>query len=194
MPLNISKTGILTLALLAAIVATLCDANHVFTQTLSYPNPLFFKQAWWVFPAFFTAFLFMAINYLYVSRILSQKLDIKLSTAHGSWRSLSKDLIAFACAYLLSGFGNFHPVLLCFIFYLTFIIRLSFTYERAWLCILAILLAIGGMFFEGLLAEFGLVKYRHADIFNVPYWLGGVYMHGAFALRSGMRALVYKSA
>ena len=192
MPYSFNKTGIFALALLAAIVATLCDANHVFTQTLRYPHPEFFQHAWWVFPAFFIAFLFMAINYLLLSHTLKQKLNVTQSTTHGNWHNLSEDLIAFACVYLLSGFGNFHPALLCFIFYLTFIIRIAFTYERGWLCILAITLAIGGMFFEGLLAEFGLVAYRHSDIFNVPYWLGGVYMHGAFALRSGMRALVYK--
>ncbi|WP_228147385.1 hypothetical protein [Acinetobacter sp. ANC 3813] len=157
MPYNINKTGIFALALLAAIVATLCDANHVFTQTLSYPTPLFFQQAWWVFPAFFIAFLFMAINYLFLSHALRQKIDVAQSTTHGNWHNLSEDLTAFACIYLLSGFGNFHPALLCFIFYFTFIIRQAFTYERCWLCLLAILLAIGGMFFEGLLAEFGLV-------------------------------------
>lgn len=193
MPQNINKKGIFLLALLAAVVATLCDANHVFTQTLSYPSPLFFNQAWWVFPGFFLAFLFMAINYLFVSHLLMNKIKVSQSTSKGSDQNLVTDLTYFALAYLMSGFGNFHPTLLCFIFYGVFIIRLMFEYEKAWLLILAILLAIGGMFFEGLLAELGLVKYRVEDIFNVPYWLGGVYMLGAFALRSGMRALVYRN-
>ena len=192
MPKNINTSGIFILALLAAIVATLCDANHVLTQTLSYPNPLFLNQAWWVFPGFFLAFLFMAINYLFVSSLLSKYIQTQQSTSHGSYQTLVTDLTYFMLAYLMSGFGNFHPTLLCIIFYGIFFIRFIFEYEKAWLLILAILLAIGGMFFEGVLAAFGLVKYRFENIFYVPYWLGGVYMIGAYALRSGMRALVYK--
>jgi hypothetical protein len=192
MPTNINTSVMFILALLAAIVATLCDANHVFTQTLSYPSPLFLNQAWWVFPAFFLAFLFMAINYLVVSNLLRNYIQLQQSTSHGSYQNLATDLTYFMLAYLLSGFGNFHPTLLCIIFYGIFFIRCIFEYEKAWLLILAMLLALGGMFFEGLLAEFNLVKYRVEDIFNVPYWLGGVYMIGAFALRSAMRALVYK--
>ena len=192
MPQNISYSGIFILALLAAIIATLCDANHVLTQTLSYPNPQFFNQAWWVFPGFFIAFAFMAINYLYISHLLFNFVKVQKSISQGSYQNLVTDLSYFALAYLLSGFGNFHPILLCIIFYGVFIIRLIFDYERIWLLLLAILLAIGGMLFEGLLAEFELVQYRQSDLFNVPYWLGGVYMIGAFALRSGMRALVYR--
>ena len=192
MPKNINTSGIFILALLAAIVATLCDANHVLTQTLSYPNPLFLKQAWWVFPGFFLAFLFMAFNYLSLTALLSKYLVIEHSTSTGTYQNLSTDLTYFMLAYLLSGFGNFQPTLLCIIFYGVFLVRFIFSYEKTWLFILAILLAFGGMFFEGLLAAFKLVQYREPDIFNVPYWLGGVYMIGAFALRSGMRALVYK--
>ena len=192
MPQNINYSGIFTLALLAAIIATLCDANHVFTQTLSYPNPVFFNQAWWVFPGFFIAFSSMALSYLLLSHLLVERIKVTKSTSKGTYQNLVTDLSYFALAYLLSGFGNFYPTLLCIIFYGVFILRLVFDYERIWLLLVAILLAIGGMFFEGLLAEFDLVKYRYNDIFNVPYWLGGVYMLGAFALRSGMRALVYK--
>ena len=128
-----------------------------------------------------------------LSHLLFKKISVSQSTSKGSYQNLVTDLTYFGLAYLMSGFGNFHPTLLCFIFYGIFIIRLVFDCEKAWLLILAILLAIGGMFFEGLLAKLGLVKYRVEDIFNVPYWLGGVYMMGAFALRSGMRALVYQN-
>lgn len=184
---NINTSGIFILALLAAIVATLCDANHVLTQTLSYPAPIFFNQAWWVFPGFFLAFAFMAINYLYASHLLFNHITVQQSTSQGNYQNSVIDLSYFALAYLMSGFGNFHPTLLCVIFYGIFILRLIFDYERTWLLLLAVLLAIGGMFFEGLLAEFDLVQYRQTDVFNVPYWLGGV------SLRSGMRALVYRS-
>ena len=34
-------------------------------------------------------------------------------------------------------------------------------------------------------------SYRH-EIFGVPYWLVGVYMHGALSLREAMRYFVYR--
>ena len=188
---NIKVYGIFLLGFLAAIVATICDGIHVYTQTLSYPYPLIFNQAWWVFPGFFLAFISMAIAYLILSHLFKNTIPIKLSSQYGTSGELVETLTTFAIIYILSGFGNFHPTALCIIFYSTFALRFLFSYERYWLLIIAILLAMGGVLFEGLLAEFGQVKYRHSDIFNVPYWLGGVYMHGAFALRSGMRALVY---
>ena len=49
-------TRLLPFSVLGAIVATLCDANHVFTETLSYPEPFLFGQAIFVLPGFFVAF------------------------------------------------------------------------------------------------------------------------------------------
>lgn len=189
---TIQFSGIFILALLAAIVATFCDAIHVYTKTLSYPNPSFFNQAWWVFPGFFLAFAFMAYSYIQVTQLLKHYVMTQLSCHHDGTAPLVEALVLFAIVYMLSGFGNFYPEALCWIFYISFFIRWLFSYERTWLLILAIMLAIGGMLFEGLLAEFGLVKYRYSEIFNVPYWLGGVYMHGTFALRAGMRRFVYR--
>jgi hypothetical protein len=58
---------------------------------------------------------------------------------------------------------------------------------------LAISMAIGGMFAEGVLSAAGWVTYRYVDVFYVPFWLGGLYVHGAFALREGLRYFVYDS-
>ena len=55
----------LPFALLGAIVATICDANHVFTGALSYPKPFLFGQAWFVFPGFVVAFTFALRTNLY---------------------------------------------------------------------------------------------------------------------------------
>ena len=189
---TIKYSGIITLALLAALVATLCDAIHVYTQTLSYPEPVFFNQAWWVFPGFLIAFFSMAVIYIWLADTLKHWVNTTLSCHQDNTQNLVEALCFFAIVYILSGFGNIDPTALCYIFYISFVIRWMFSYERTWLLMIAIMLAIGGMLFEGLLAQFGWVSYREPEIFNVPYWLGGVYMHGAFALRAGMRALVYK--
>lgn len=191
MILGIKTSGVVNLGFLAAIIATICDGVHVYTKTLSYPDPWLFNQAWWVFPGFFTAFVGMTICYLMISSQLRPIINLRESSSFGSAQDLIENLTIFAIIYILSGFGNFEPLALSLIIYSTFILRWLFSYDRIWLLILAIILAIGGMAFEGLLAQFNQVTYRHSDIFNVPWWLGGVYMHGAFALRAGMRALVY---
>jgi hypothetical protein len=72
-------------------------------------------------------------------------------------------------------------------------VRWLFSYDRLWLFILAVLMAVGGMIAEGLLSAAGMVTYHYVDVFYVPFWLGGLYLHGAFALREGMRFFVYKS-
>lgn len=184
--------GKLTLGVVGATVATVCDAIHVKTKTLSYPDPLYWKQAGWVFPGFATAFTAMSVIYTGLAEPLQNKITIVESQQKGELTPFVEAFSYFALAYMLSGFGNYHPRLLCFIFYGTFVLRLGVTYEKEWLAIIALLLAFGGMFTEGLMSKMGLVEYREPEIFNVPWWLGGVYMHGAFALREGMRMFVYK--
>ncbi len=185
--------GIFLLALLGATLATVCDGVHVYTKTLSYPDPFVFGQAAWVFPGFVLAFLFMEFTCLLVVEHLPAAVSRQKSTSPGNARELVETVIIFALVYLLSGFGNFEPVFLSVIFYGTFVVRWLFSYDRLWLFILAILMAAGGMLTEGVLAAAGLVAYRYADIFHVPLWLGGLYVHGAFALREGLRLFVYGS-
>lgn len=178
-------------ALLGAVIATVCDGIHVYTGTLSYPNPFVCGQAAWVYPGFVTVFLFMEILYFLVIQRLPSFFDVTMSLSGGTFRDVVETTIAFALIYLMSGLGNQEPVLLSVIFYGTFALRLLFTYERLTLLLLAVAMAFGGMFGEGVLSALGLVTYSYADVFYVPYWLGGLYVHGAFALREGMRFFVY---
>ena len=184
--------SLLLLALLAAIAATLCDANHAFTGTLVYPHPQIGQQPFWTFPGFFLAFFAMAVGYLQTAPLLSRVMSVRASVSAGSLHAMAESLSAFMMVYLASGFGNAHPALLSLIFYGLFLLRWAASYERGWLLTVAIALAVGGMLAEGALSAFGLVVYRHQDVFYVPFWLGGLYMHGTFALREGMRYFVYR--
>ena len=183
---------LLPFALLGAMVATICDANHVFTEALSYPNPFLFGQASFVFPGFVIAFLFMGFNYLFAPSFFPKAVSNTQSTSAGSLTVFVESLLLFMMVYLVSGFGNHEPKLLAIIFYVSFLIRLAFTYERMFILLFAIILGIGGMVVEGAMTQFDLVHYREPEVFGVPYWLGGVYMHGALALREGMRYFVYQ--
>ena len=183
---------ILPFALLGAVVATICDANHVFTEALSYPEPFLFGQAWFVFPGFVVAFTFMGLNYLFAPSLFPKAATSSESTTEGSVSVFVENLLFFMMVYLLSGFGNYEPIILSVIFYASFLIRWFFTYERMFILLFAIVLGIGGMAVEGAMTQFDLVHYREPEIFGVPFWLGGVYMHGALALREGMRYFVYR--
>ncbi|MDI1301184.1 MAG: hypothetical protein PSX71_04715 [bacterium] len=189
---NRKASGYLYLAVVGALVATLCDANHVYTQTLSYPAPVYAGQAWWVFPGFFMAFSVMGISYTGLAKQLQSMMPVASSQSAGSVHAMVESFVAFVLVYLLSGFGNESPALLALIFYGTFILRLAVSYERGWALLLALLLGAGGMFAEGLLSFFGQVSYRHVDVFGVPFWLGALYMHGALALRESVRFFVYR--
>jgi hypothetical protein len=185
--------GFFLLALLGAGIATVCDGFHVYTRALSYTHPCLFGQAWWVFPGFVVIFLFIEYTYFLLAGHLPAGIDARQSVSAGSLRGVVETTTTFALVYLLSGFGNFEPVWLSVIFYSTFLARWLFTYDRMWLLVLSILMAFGGMFVEGLYAAAGLMTYRQVDVFHVPFWLGGLYVHGAFALREGMRYFVYGS-
>lgn len=189
----LKPSRLLLMAAIAALVATLCDANHVHTRTLSYPAPFLFGQSWWVYPGFVMAFVMMGFAYQWLVVRLPASMPSGESTAPGDGRAFTEAVTAFALVYLLSGFGNEEPALLSVLFYGTFTLRWLATYDRGWLLLLAAVLAVAGMFAEGTLSAVGGVNYRHVDIYYVPWWLGGLYMHGAFALREGMRYIVYRS-
>ena len=184
--------GYLVLSLIGAAVCTVCDLNHVRTGTLRYTEPLLLGQAWWVAPNFALVFLVMGLAYALLAERLSSALGTGRSRSPGRASSFVEATTTFAFVYLVSGFANESPELLTLLFSATFLVRLAVTYERAWLFLLAVLLAAGGMGGEGALGAAGLVAYRHTDVFHVPWWLGGLYLHGAFSLREGMRFLVYR--
>lgn len=177
-------------AVLGAVAATLCDAVHVYTGTLSYPEPNFYGQAYPVFPGFVLAFLVMAFSYHFAFSRLP--LAHGASYQPGDGNSAVTAFVLFIVVYMLSGFGHQSPMMLNAIFYGLFLVRLAFTYERGFMLLLAIVLGIGGILGEGFLSSIGYVAYSMPEVYHVPVWLGGLYMHGAFALRELMRWLVYR--
>ncbi|MEZ5008766.1 MAG: hypothetical protein R2753_11505 [Chitinophagales bacterium] len=185
-------SGIIYIAVLAALICSFCDKIHVITNTLYYPQPVFDGQPWWTFPGFFVAFVTMCIVYLQLVKHLPAQIDKTFSTSSGNVQKLTESLLLFAFVYLLSGFGNEYPLYLNVLFYSTFLIRLAVTSDKQFILIVSLILGISGTLGEGLLSEFGLVYYTKPVVFHMPLWLAGVYMHGAFALRACMRFFVYR--
>lgn len=169
------------------------DAVHVHTQTLSYPRPFLFGQAAFVFPGFFGAFATMAFVYATLATRLPPSIPRAFSTSPAGSSELIESLTSFALAYILSGYGNREPLHLALILYATAALRLAVAPDRAFMAIIALLLAVAGTLTEGAMTAFGLVRYREPEIFGVPFWLGALYMHGAFSLREAMRFFIYGS-
>jgi hypothetical protein len=184
----------LLLAIFAAVFATICDGVHVYTGTLSYPDPYFFKQGIFVFPGFVVAFFFMALVYSIVFAKLPDAVAKQISLSKGNFRDATESFSMFVLVYILSGFGHESLMFLNVVFYGLFFVRLAASYERTFILLLAIVLGIGGTLGEGLMAHNGLVAYSKPEIFYVPFWLGGLYMHGAFALRELMKYIVYSTS
>jgi len=189
---RINRSGIAPLALVGTLFATLGDGLHVHTGTLAYTHPSWFGQAWWVPPNFFLTFLVMILAYAFFVGRLPRAMRAVNSMRSGEAGAFVEALMAFFLIYALTGFANAQPVLLSVILYGSFAPRWLFSYERGWLALLALAMALGGMIAEGMLGASGVVAYRHQDIYHVPWWLGGLYMHGAFTLREGLRFFVYR--
>ncbi len=189
--MNVKSFGIIKTAILGAVICTLCDKLHVLTGTLSYPIPFWGGQPWWTFPGFFAAFIIMGLLYVKLINVLPNSINRAYSCSHGSNRETLDALLIFTLVYLSSGFGHEYSFILTFIFFVTFLFRLIFAIDKSFILILGIILGIGGAMGEGILSAFDLVHYSMPEIFHVPVWLVGVYLHGAFALRECMRNFVY---
>lgn len=187
-----NNIGVIYLALLGALIATLCDKAHVLTNTLYYPSPDYWDQPWWSFPGFFVAFVAMGFSYLFLVKKLPDSEERTYSVRSGNYTDLINSLLLFAFVYLMSGFGNDFPILLNVIFYGTFLLRMAITKDKQFMLILSILMGISGAFVEGTLTVFDLVYYTKPVVYHVPLWLAALYLHGAFALRDGMRLFVYR--
>lgn len=184
-------TSILIFSIIGAIVSTLCDGNHVFTETLSYTYPYYFGQAWWVFPNFLVAFIVMSLGYYLTPVFLPESIDYSLSTSSGKLSEFLDTTVIYILVYLMTGFAHHNPWLLAFILYGLFFVRLYASYERSFVFIVAILLAIGGNCVESTLALFGQMQYTNPNLYYVPIWLGSIYMHASFCLRASLRYFVY---
>ncbi len=88
-------TGVL--AALGATVGTALDAIHTHTDTLAYPEPAFFREAWWVPPLFAAAGVAIGL-----ARPLWERL-LRLRSPPPSGRVVVLGIGLFVLAYALSG-------------------------------------------------------------------------------------------
>jgi hypothetical protein len=163
----------------------LCDQIHVQSGVLAYPHPAVADQAWWVAPQFGVAVVAMVGGAIPAARLAAR------AAPRPDGRQLMTDGVWFLAAYAASGWwGNRHAAALALAYGVTWLARTVVRRDRAALAGAGILLALGGVLYEGTLAGSGAFHYTHPDVYHVPLWLAGIYLHGAPLLIDATRRLV----
>lgn len=156
------------------LLLSLCDRFfHVSFGVLAYSHPLVTGQAWWVFPGFVgaAAGMYLGAKLLFLDRTV----PARPATIAGS-------LGLFVAAYAASGLFLAWPRELLVGYVVTWLLRVALAPERGAVFVFGLVLAAMGMVIEGLLMLTGDVAYSAPEIFHVPWWLGGLYLHGAFVV------------
>lgn len=174
-------------ALAAGVLCTLLDQVHVRTATLGYPHAVLFGQDWWVLPNFMLGVIPALALYPWVARAMGEGAD--LAWREGAWRGVAVSLVLLSVVYASSGVFNQHPRVLLVAMLAFYALRMGYEGSRS-LLVVSVLMAIGGSSIEASLCALGKFYYRVPDGMGVPMWLPGVYLHGAFALRAVMRAVM----
>ena len=165
----------LGLAVCLGLLGAACDQFHVQSELLSYPNPWLWDQAAWV-PLNFAVLL----TGLVLATIPLGRLAAARGVAEPGTRQLSADFAWFVGAYALSGLiAPEAPGFLAAAYVAVWIPRIALREERAILYPFGVALALAGCLVEAAEIELGWFSYADPDVIGVPFWLAGIYLHGA---------------
>lgn len=170
-----------------SVLCTLLDQLHVRFGVLEYRDGSMFGQAPWVPLLFAFATVFSLFGYLTWARKFGFRRDL-LDGSRDRWgtREAAWALVWMVLAYAVSGPLQGWPRGLLGLYVLTFLLR-SWSLSAPGLGWSSLQFAIGGTVFETLLASTGTFHYRHPDLWGVPLWLPGVYLHATPLLRAVLR-------
>ena len=167
--------GWLGLAAGFGLLGTLCDQFHVQSGLLSYPDTWLWDQAAWV-PLNFAVLL----TGLVALTIPLGRLAAARGVPEPGPRRLAADFAWFVGAYALSGLvAPDAPGALAVTYFAVWVVRIAFREDRALLYPFGVALALAGCLVEAVEIEFGWFAYADPDVIGVPFWLAGIYLHGA---------------
>lgn len=170
----------MALFVVGSVGGAVCDQIHVQAGVLRYAHPSWLDQAWWVGPQFGLA----AIAIVAMARPFAPPTPTGPTASvvgpHAAW---------FIAAYGASGLFHAHPGALATVYALAWVARLlprpdgrlgrRDAGDRVRAAGFAVLLALVGCAYEGTLSATGAFRYLHPDLYHVPVWLPGLYLHGA---------------
>lgn len=159
------------------IIGGLCGATldqlHVQGGVLSYAHPVLAGQAWWVAPNFGLASCAMYLVTLAWVGWAERARPVAPSRAE-----LALDALWFVGAYAASVAAQKSPVTLATVYALLYLRRLLRREDALPQLGLGVCLALGGCLTEAVLAQIGLFRYAHPQVWTIPVWLPGIYLHG----------------
>lgn len=164
----------LGLALALGLLGAANDQFHVQSELLAYPDPWLLDQAWWV-PLNFAVLLTSLVA---VTMPLARRW-LPGAPAPANAR-LAADFAWFVGAYALSGLvAPDNPGALALAYVVVWIPRVWTRPERRFLAAYGLALALAGCSVEAAEIAFGWFSYADPDVVGVPFWLAGIYLHGA---------------
>ena len=172
---HVRVAGWLGLAICLGLLGAALDQFHVQSELLSYPDPWLWDQAAWV-PLNFAVLL----TGLVATTIPLGRLAAARGVAEPDAARLLAGFAWFVGAYGLSAIvAPEHPCLLAIGYVAVWVPRIALRPDRALLYPFGIALALAGCAVEAAEIELGWFSYAEPDVIGVPFWLAGIYLHGA---------------
>lgn len=170
-----------------SVLCTLLDQLHVRFGVVAYRHGTMFGQAPWVPALFALASLAGLFGYLTRARKLGFRRDL-MDGSRDRWgtREAAVALAWMTVAYAISAPLQHWPRALLVALVITFALR-CWALRAPGLGWSGLQFAVGGTMFQSFLASTGEFHYRHPDLWGVPLWLPGVYLHAAPLLRAVLR-------
>lgn len=166
--------AVLATCIAVGLLLTLCDRySHVQFGAVSYPDAVFNRQAWWVWPNFIGAALGM---YFGAKLLFGRRLQRPAAA------TFLGNLVLFIAVYFITGIFSGTPGPLLAGLLVAWAVRIALCRERTMLVIWSLVLALIGCLIEGASSAAGMFHYARPEIFHVPYWLAALYMHGSFVV------------
>ncbi len=164
----------LRLFAIGGISGALYDQIHVQGHVLAYPRDDLLQQSWWVAPNFGLAAVLIALTGGWMGRWAAKLRDAPVDAFE-----LLTNFIWFTAAYLASALLTWPPPLVMALFFVTWLARVLPRRDRVPQLVQGVGMALAGTGFEAVLSATGAFHYLHPDLGHVPFWLPGVYLHGA---------------
>jgi hypothetical protein len=158
---------------LGGIGGALCDQIHVLFGVLSYRDPFFLGQGWWVAPNFGVATIVVFAAVLPIARLRARR------AGKPSLGEIGFGAFFFLASYVATGVFDARPIALSLALAGAWVSRMVFGKMTLELAVFSVALGIAGPLYEIILTSTGAYTFRHPGVWSVPYWLPFLYMQTA---------------
>jgi hypothetical protein len=164
---QLTKLGLLKVALTGATLGSLMDAFHTYGGATSYPDPVLLRAAWWTPLIFTAAYLSIALVYVPVHMLFKSPLPNGKQQLGG--------VLFFAGLYFASGFLPFENPAKALVLVTGALGLLAFVDRSKAAIVCGVTGALIGPVTEIILTKLGLFAHLQPDFMRIPMWLPALY-------------------